>query len=116
MNPNSTFGKLLPPYQEYTTAPVPLGPMAPRVLYSGKGNITDLENVMPMTLKEQRNLKHMPVRKLAELSDVSESTIRRIERGTFKTLKPLTIQNLSNALNVAPQEIEQFAPLSRAPR
>jgi transcriptional regulator with XRE-family HTH domain len=74
------------------------------------------EYVMPMTLKEQRNLKHMPVRKLAELSAVSESTIRRIERGTYKNIKPLTVQNLSNALNVAPQEIEQFAPLSRAPR
>jgi transcriptional regulator with XRE-family HTH domain len=71
---------------------------------------------MVMTLKEHRNLRHIEVRELSALSGISASTIRRIERGKYKAIKPLTIQNVSNALNVPPQEISQFAPFSRAPR
>lgn len=70
---------------------------------------------MPMTLKEHRNLRHMPVKELATRSGVSPSTLRRIESGACKRIKPLTIQNISNALNVPPQEISQFAPFSVAP-
>ena len=70
---------------------------------------------MAMTLKEHRNLRHIGMRDLATQSGISVSTLRRIERGTYKTIRPLTIQNISNALNVPPQEIEQFAQFSIAP-
>jgi transcriptional regulator with XRE-family HTH domain len=68
---------------------------------------------MPLTLKEHRNQAHISVRSLASKSGVSDRTIRRIEAGTYKEIKPLTIQNISNALNVHASEIAQFAPFSR---
>lgn|GEM_PF-7082833 len=68
---------------------------------------------MPLTLKEHRNQAHISVRSLASKSGVSAQTIRRIEAGTYKEIKPLTIQNISNALNVHASEIAQFAPFSR---
>ncbi len=67
---------------------------------------------MPLTLREQRNQAHLSERELASKSGVSIATIRRIERGTFKSIKPLTIQNISNALNIHASEITQFAPYS----
>ena len=69
-----------------------------------------------MTLKEHRHQRHMRVGELSVLSGISTSTIRRIERGGYKAIKPLTIQNVSNALNVPPQEVAQFAPFSVAPK
>jgi DNA-binding Xre family transcriptional regulator len=69
-----------------------------------------------MTLKEHRHQRHMRVGELSMLSGISTSTIHRIERGRYKAIKPLTIQNLSNALNIPPQAISQFAPFSKAPR
>jgi transcriptional regulator with XRE-family HTH domain len=68
---------------------------------------------MPLTLKEHRNQAHISARELASKSGVSIATIRRIERGGYKHIKPLTMQNISNALNVHASEITQFAPFSK---
>jgi transcriptional regulator with XRE-family HTH domain len=71
---------------------------------------------MAMTLKEHRHLRHISVRDLASMADISQTTIRRIERRGYKRIDPRTIQQISNALNVAPQQVDQFAPFSLAPR
>lgn len=71
---------------------------------------------MPLTLKEHRNQAHVSVQELAARSGISPSTIRRIEKRDYKHIKALTIQNISNALNVHASEIDQFAPFSREPR
>ncbi|HKP54968.1 MAG TPA: helix-turn-helix transcriptional regulator [Chloroflexia bacterium] len=68
---------------------------------------------MPLTLKEHRNQAHISVRELASKSGISAGTIRRIEAGRYKEIRALTMQNISNALNVHASEIEQFAPFSR---
>jgi transcriptional regulator with XRE-family HTH domain len=67
---------------------------------------------MVLTLKEHRNRAHISVRELASKSGISARTIRRIEAGNYKQIKPLTRQNISNALNVHASEIAQFAPFS----
>ena len=68
---------------------------------------------MVLTLKEHRNQAHISVQELAVKSGISARTIRRIEAGSYKEVKPLTMQNISNALNVHASEIAQFAPFSR---
>lgn len=68
---------------------------------------------MALTLKEHRQQAHVSTRELASKSGVSIATIRRIESGSYKHIRPLTIQNVSNALNVHASEIAQFAPFSR---
>ena len=71
---------------------------------------------MPLTLKEHRQQAHISARELASKSGISLVTIRRIESGKYKHIKPLTMQNISNALNVHVNEIAQFAPFSREMR
>ena len=68
---------------------------------------------MALTLKEHRNQAHISVGELARKSGISAQTIRRIEAGTYRQIKPLTMQNISNALNIHASEIAQFAPFSR---
>ena len=67
---------------------------------------------MPLSLKEHRQQSHISERELASKSGVSIATIRRIEGGSYKHIRRMTMQNISNALNVHASEITQFAPFS----
>ncbi len=67
---------------------------------------------MPLSLKEHRNQRHISAQELSGKSGVSIATIRRIEKGSYKNIKPVTMQNISNALNIHASEIAQFAPFS----
>ncbi len=67
---------------------------------------------MSLTLREHLQQLHMSERELASKSSVSIATIRRIANDSYKRIKPLTMQNISNALNVHASEITQFAPFS----
>ena len=71
---------------------------------------------MALTLKEHRNQAYLTVHELSAKAGVSEGTIRRIEKGEYTQIKALTIQNISNALNVHASEVSQFAPFSREPK
>jgi DNA-binding Xre family transcriptional regulator len=51
----------------------------------------------------------MTQRELAEAAGVSEATIRVIEGGRAKTLRPRTMRAIAEVLGVQPADVDEFA-------
>ena len=60
-------------------------------------------------IKEKRASKGYSLRKLAELSDVSHTEIKRIEDGLRKQPSPVVLRSMAVALGVSYEEIMEVA-------
>lgn len=59
-------------------------------------------------LEELRRRRPLTQAELAEASLVSEATIRAIENGYARRLRPKTMRAIAAALEVAPADIDEF--------
>lgn len=60
-------------------------------------------------IKEKRESRDFSIRKLAELSDISHTEIKRIEDGVRKQPSPQVLRSIATALNVSYEEIMAVA-------
>lgn len=56
-------------------------------------------------MKEKRIGKNLSIKKLSELTDISESELRRYEKGLIQELKSLYLYRLSLVLEIDYEEI-----------
>lgn len=56
-------------------------------------------------IKEKRKEKGLSIRRLAELSDISHTEVKRIEDGLRKQTSPLVLRSIATALGVQYEEL-----------
>ncbi len=69
-------------------------------------------NILASNIRAERVRKNLSQNKLAELIDVSENTIRKIEKGN-QTPSAFIVYDIANALNVSLDDLYKAVPKTK---
>jgi transcriptional regulator with XRE-family HTH domain len=66
--------------------------------------------MQPLSLEQWRRRRPWTQKELAESSGVSVGTVRGIEHGYYKSVRPRVMRAIAGALNLQPADVLEFRP------